>query len=360
MSTTRVIRFADHGRFHRAALRMSVAGALAGLVAHVIALLEPGLGGPAAPLPLALVAGAALHGAAPRETRARGFDLALVVLAASAAAFALAAAGRGHMAPVLGVALFAGALGLLFGRGAPHGGPAGRPFGSAPGGTRGASGARLWLLVAAGAGAALAARFVLGSLAAFEPGPAWMAAALSGGAFGAVAVLGLLPRHLAVAQRVRGEVDELMARARAVLTASERAGDDVTVREAIRGEVARLDEVAGRWRELERQVTSSPEPAALSARIQELDRRIVMAADPVARGQFEQAQSEVAQQLRDVESMWHARERVLARMHHSLAAIERMRTGAVGAEMDTASHALVEAEDIMQSVDGRGDRELGA
>lgn len=245
------------------------------------------------------------------------------------------------MAPALGVALFAGALGLLFGRGA--------------------SGARLWLLVAAGAGAALAARFVLGSLAAFEPGPAPMAAALSGGAFGAVAVLGVLPRHISVTQRVRGEVDQLLARARALLTASERAGDDVTVREAIRGEVARLDEVAGRWRELERQVTSSPEPAALSTRIQELDRRIVAAADPVARGQFEQAQSEVAQQLRDVESMCHARERVLARMHHSLAAIERMRTGAVGAEMDLASHALVEAEDIMQSVDGRrGDSELGA
>ena len=74
----------------------------------------------------------------------------------------------------------------------------------------------------------------------------------------------------------------------------------------------------------------------------------------------EQAQSEVAQQLRDVESMRNARERVLARMHHSLAAIERMRTGAVGAEMDLASHALVEAEDIMHSVDGRRPDELGA
>ncbi len=340
MSTTRVIRFVDHVRFHRAALHMSVAGALAGLVAHVAGLLEPGLGGLASPVPLAIVGGAALHGAVPREARRRGMDLALVVLAASAAAFALTAAGRGHLAPALGVALFAGALGLLFGRGT--------------------SGAQLWLLIAAGAGAALAARFVLGSLAAYEPGPAWMAAALSGGAFGAVAVLGLLPRHIAVAQHARGEVDELMDRARAVLTASEGAGDDVTVRESIRGEVARLDEVAGRWRELDRQVTSSPDPGVLSGRIQELDRRIVVAADPVARGQFEQAQSEVAQQLRDVESMRNARERVLARMHHSLAAIERMRTGAVGAEMDLASHALVEAEDIMHSVDGRRPDELGA
>jgi hypothetical protein len=37
-----------------------------------------------------------------------------------------------------------------------------------------------------------------------------------------------------------------------------------------------------------------------------------------------------------------------------------MRTGAVGAEMDLASHALVEAEDIMHSVDGPRPDELGA
>ncbi|HKE17816.1 MAG TPA: hypothetical protein VKB80_23230 [Kofleriaceae bacterium] len=333
-STTRVLRFAEHGAFHRAALRMSAAGALAGLAAHALAFIEPRLGGLADPLPLAIVAGAALHGAVPRETRARAADLALVVLAASAAAFVLTAARRGHLGPAWGAVLFAAALGLLF--------------------ARGLGGARLWILAASGAGAALVGRFVLGSLNAFEPGPAWLAAGLSGAAFGAVAVLGVLPRHISLGRRVRGEVAEILARARAVMSASDRAGDDAAVREAIRADVARLGEVAGKWQELERQVSSSPEPAALNARIADLDARIAAATDSMARAQFEQARAEVARQLGEVESMRGARERVLARMHHSLAAIERRRLGAVGAEIDVATQALVEAEEIiMHTVDGR-------
>jgi hypothetical protein len=336
--TTRVLRFTDHPGFHRAALRMGAAGALAGLAAHVLALLEPRLGGLADPLPLAIVAGAALHGAAPREARARPSDLALVVLAASAAAFVLSAAQRGHLAAALGGCLFAALLGLLFGRGL--------------------SGARLLMLGAAGAGAVAVGRFVLGALAAAEPGPAWTAAALAGAAFGVVSVVGVLPRHLMLVRRARGEVDKILERARAVLTASEQAGDDATVRDAIRAEVTRLGEVATRYHELARQVASSPSPESLTERLRDLDLRITAASDPVARGQFERAQAEVAEQLREVESMRHAHERVLARMHHSLAAIERRRLGAVGAEIDCATQGLVEAEEIMAgSAPGRESRE---
>ena len=334
MTMTRSVQFADHPGFHRAALSMVAAGGVAGLAANAIALLEPRMGGLAQPLPLALVAGAALYAAVPRETRGRGFDAALVVLGASVAAFGLSAARRGDLAPVLGAGLFAVAIGLLF--------------------ARGLRGWPMVLAAVAGAGAALLARFVLGSLFAVEPGPAWLAAALSGAGFGAVAVLGNLPRHVSLVRRASGEVEEILARARSVLAGSVSAGDEPAVRDAIRAEVTRLGEVAGRWRQLERQVASSPEPELLTARLCDLDRRILATTDPIARGQFEQAQAEVAQQLRDVESMRHARERVLARMHNSLAAIERRRLGAVGAEIDCASQALVEAEEIMLSVGNQG------
>ncbi|HTE52701.1 MAG TPA: hypothetical protein VK698_17735, partial [Kofleriaceae bacterium] len=297
------IQFEDHPSFHRAALHMTVAGALAGLAAHVLTLLEPRLGGLAAPLPLAIVAGAALRGAAPREIRARASDLALVVLGASAAAFALSAPLRGHLAAGWGAALYAGALGLVV--------------------ARGLAGPRRWIAVVAGAGVALLARYVLGSVAAAEPGPAWAAAALAGASFGGVALLGTLARHLVLVRRQTGEVEDLLGRARAALGASERSGDDPVVRDAIRAEVDRLTEVARRWQELERRVSSSPRTDELTARLSDLDRRIMAASDPVARGQFEQAQAEVAQQLRDVESIGNARERVLARMHHTLASIER-------------------------------------
>ena len=118
---TRRISFVDHPRFHRAALHMAVAGGMAGLAAHVTSLLEPRMGGLPAPLPLAVVAGAAVYGAASPETRARGRDLALVVLGAAFAAAALSAVRRGDMAPAWGAAMFAAALGVLVARGTGSG-----------------------------------------------------------------------------------------------------------------------------------------------------------------------------------------------------------------------------------------------
>src|SRR5690606_39906223 len=144
-TTQRALAFDEHPRFHRTALHMAVAGGLMGLAAHVAALLEPRLGGMAAPLPLAAVAGAAAYGAAPPETRARARDLAVVVIGAAIAAAALAAVRRGEMAAAWGGAIFAGALGLLL--------------------ARGLAGRRFWIAAAAGAGAVLAARFVMTALA---------------------------------------------------------------------------------------------------------------------------------------------------------------------------------------------------
>jgi hypothetical protein len=332
-ATMTTIRFEDQGRLRRAALHMIAAGGLAGLAAHAIARLDPRIGGVADALSVAIIAGAALHGAAPRETRAGRADLALVVLGASVAAFALAAARRGHLGPVWSAALFAVALGFLF--------------------ARGLGGARLWVAAAVGAGAALLARLGLAEVAAQEPGPLWVAAGLSGAAFGAIALFGVVPRYITVARGPRGEIEEILARARGVVRESERAQGDPAVRGAIAAEVTRLEDVARRWQQLERQAAGSATTESLTARLDEFDRRIVAATDAVARAQFEQAQAEVAQQLRDLESVASARERVLARMHHSLESIERMRTGAVGSEIDCTSHALVEAEEIMHTVNAR-------
>jgi hypothetical protein len=336
-TTNRSIHFEEHGGFHRAALHMSVAGGMAGLAAHVLSLIEPRLGGAAAALPMAIVAGAALRGAAPAEARSRAGDLPLVVVGASVAGAALTAGARGHLPSWAALAIFAVALGLVI--------------------ARGLRGPRLWAAAAAGAAAALLARFVMGAVAAEDLGPAWMESALAGASFGGVALLGVLARHIVVFRRPAsevGEVDEVLTRARAALAASERAGDEPLVRETIRAEVARLAEVASRWQEMERRVASSPRRDDLIARLSDLDRRILSTNDQLAREQFEKAQGEVAQQLRDLESIDNARERVLARMHHTLAAIERRRLGAAGAEADCASHALIEAEEIMHAVaDGR-------
>jgi hypothetical protein len=330
MTQHKTIAFADHGRFHRTALHMAAAGGLMGLAGHVATLLEPRLGTiaappqwsgvtesvaaafggtPVGPLPLAAVAGAAIYGAAPPETRARARDLAAVVIGAAIAAGALAAVARGDMAAAWGGAIFAGALGLLL--------------------ARGLGGRRFWIAAAGGAAAVLAGRFVMTSLAGAAFGPAWLVAGASGAAFGLVALLGTLPRHLSLADstRERGEAAEILARARA-------AQAEPRVR-------ALLDQLAA----LDRDNAQAPSRDVLEARLTDLERRAQATSDPIARREYEQAREAVAEQLREVEGIGHGRERVLARLHHELAEVERARLSASSAEADVVSRAIVETDD---------------
>ena len=305
-----MIRFLDHPAFHRTAAHMAAAGGLAALAVHVASLLEPRLGGLAAPLPLAAVAGAAVYGAAPAETRAGARDLAVVVIGAAIAAGALAAVRRGEMGAAWGLAVFGAALGVLL--------------------ARGQSGRAFWVAAGAGAGAVLAGRFVLTAVAGASFGPAWLVAAVSGAAFGAVALLGVLPRHVIVRAGGAGAGDEargLLARARAA-----------EAEPRIRG---LLEQLAA----LDRDAESAPAPAVLAARLAELGQRAEATADPIARREYEKAAAAVAAQLREVEGIAHGRERVLARMHSELAEVERARLSAASSEADVVSRALVEAED---------------
>jgi len=313
-------------------MHMAVAGGLAALAAHVVTLLEPRLGGVTSPLPLAVVAGAAVYGAADPETRSRARDLAIVVFGTAFAAAALAAVSRGDMGWAWGGAIFAGALGLLF--------------------ARGQSGQRFWVAAGAGAAAALAARFVMTQFADASFGPTWLVAGATGVSFGVVALLGTLPRHLHWAQRAGqvGEAQEILARAQAVADHCAR-GEDTALRDAVGIEVDRLRDVAGKLGELERQAAASPSADELDTRIAELSRRIDAASDAMAKTQFERAREAVEAQRTEVASIAVGRERILARMHHALATIERMRLSAVGAEIDGASQAMLEAEEAQRQVD---------
>jgi hypothetical protein len=303
------IEFVAHARFHRTALHMAVAGGMAGLAAHVAALLDPRIGATAAPLPLAVVAGAACYGAAAPETRARARDLAVVVLGAAFAAGALAAVVRGEMAPAWGAALFSAALGLLV--------------------ARGATGRRFWITAAAGAAAALAGRFVLTSLSGADFGPAWLVATGAGAAFGAVALLGTLPRHLQLTQVTRAQADsaEVLGRARTAAQSEPR----------VRVLLEQLDD-------LERQGAGTPPLPLLRERIADLEARASATDDDLARAEYEKAIAAVTEQLADVESIARGRERVIARLHRELEETSRSKLAAASAEVDATSQALLEAD----------------
>jgi hypothetical protein len=290
---------------------MAVAGGLAGLAAHVTSLLEPRLGGLGAPLPLAVVAGAAVYGAAAPETRARARDLALVVLGAAFAAAAMSAVRRGDMSAPWGVAMFAAALGVLVARGT-------------------GTGKRFWIAAAAGAAGALAGRFVLSALAGLSFGPPWLVAAFAGTAFGAVALLGTLPRHLRLERVAAQPADtaDLLARARQMAGAEPK----------IAALLEQLDDLG-------RQAAAAPAQSDLEARLAQLDGRVEATSDDLARAEYAKAHAAVAEQLADVQAIATGRERIVARLHRELEETSRTRLAVTSAEVDATSQALLETEE---------------
>ena len=347
MSTS--IRFREHEEFHRAALHMAVAGAGAGLAAHVAGLLFPAAAGLGGPIALALIAGAAAYGAAPPARRIHLREILVVVLGIAAGAAALKLFAKTGPEPSLGAAVFALAFGALIARYL---------------GVR-----RFVVTLASAAGAALLARFVLTSFVgapAFATLPAWVTATISGAAFALVGVLGLLPRHLdlrhdrvgeawgAAKDRLTGELGELTGRAMMVWNKVDQTLEpDAAARKAIEDSVLRLFEVARKWQSVEAE--SAPVPAEkLVARMDEIEAKIARTEDPVARGQYERARAALSEQLRYVNEIATSRERVVARMHHYLAAMERLRFAVINHRSADASRLSTEVQPILDDLESLG------
>lgn len=212
--------------------------------------------------------------------------------------------------------------------------------------------------------------------------PAWITTTIAGGAFGIVSVMALLPRHVHVVhdeiagtyqqleRTLTGEVHELVVRGHALWSdATANWRGDRASHAALREAVLRLFTVARRWRAVEEagaQVTAQ----ALVTRMEALDARVAIIEDDVARARYLRARESLAEQLLDLKEIELSRERILAQMHSYLAAMERLRVAAIrlastdasheavqvqplledlvalGADMDTCSEALVEAERV--------------
>lgn len=342
------LTFRDHEEFHRAAGHMAVAGALAGLAAHVAGLAAADFGPVWGAWGLAAAAGAAGFAAADPRTRTqvRG-------LFTCAGLAAVAGAGQvlmgGHDPRLSHGLLFALPVALLL--------------------ARGLTGRRFLAGLVVGFLATLIARYVLikvataPELAALPP---WLVAAAGGAGFAFTLVLALLPRHVDVVvdriadarERVRpalsGEVAELADRAQAVWekVSGTLAADD-PVRRAIEDSVVRLYEVAGRWQSVESDGARTPADA-LVERMTQIDSKIAGTTDEVAREQYEQARAALAEQLRYLKEIGTSRERVVARMHHYLAAMERLRFAVINHRSHDASRLSTEVQPILDDL-----RDLG-
>jgi hypothetical protein len=307
------IRFADHSSFQRAAAGMVGGALLFGAALHPVTPLAPLAGGI-----LGIAAGAAIgHGRAVWRIAIAAAALVPLVLSAS------------HW-PLLAVA--AALVALAVGVGGPRG-------------LRGVFGAML------GATVVLVAMWCavrIGHAQKTSQWPPLVTTAIAAAAMGIVGALALLPRHVRVAfDPVRAavkrlptgldaEVSGLCGRAAAIWhTAQDRIADDAG-RALVRDGVLTTLEVAARSAEVK---LNGPSEAELAQRIADLDQRIAAATDGEVKAQYQAARTAVGDQQRYREHIHKNRERLVARMHNHVAALEKFELAATGLEAARAASA---------------------
>jgi hypothetical protein len=342
------IRFGDHASFHRAAAGMALGSLLAGIALHFItgsSNTAPLFGGL-----IGLAAGAAWGYGRPIWR----------VLAAGLAAIPLLAMALQWPA----LAICAAAIGL----------------GLAVGGKAGATGLRGALAVGAAIGVLLLAMWCslrIDTARETQGWPGWWIDGVAAAAMGIVGALAVLPRHLvlatdavAAAQRrlpavLDPEMRQLCERAIGIWgSAKERLTDGDPGRELVRDGVLKTLEVAVKSAGVR---PIGPSEEELAARMADLDQRIAAATDAEVKAQYTSARAALEDQRRYREHIANGRERLVARMHNHIAALEKFQlaaTGLVAARAATSGAPAVKqleelSSDVAASGEALAELELG-
>ncbi|HUQ05568.1 MAG TPA: hypothetical protein VM261_23860 [Kofleriaceae bacterium] len=318
MSTA--LRFVDHPAFHRSFLAVALGAAAGGAAMTAI-------GGVAAP---ALVGGTvgALAGLSWAEAPRSAFRIGMRLVVA-AAGLALVMAGFA----LAGVALAVG-LGLALGS------------------TR----RRAPVVVVAGAVAGFwaawaASRVMMAQETASLAVP--LTGMLAGASVGLAASLAIATRHvMLVADPVHaayralpamsGEARDLVERGKKIWDGSEgiALGDDN--KELVKDGVLRLFGVAARL-----QAAPVLDGAEVDRRVGELDQRIEACTDTVAREQYTEARAALLDQRRYIDRVGAARERIVARMHHCVATLEKFKMACAQLDATAAAREAADARNAM-------------
>jgi hypothetical protein len=170
--------------------------------------------------------------------------------------------------------------------------------------------------------------------------PAWWLDGLAAAAMGMVAMLAVLPRHLALVSdpvaaalkrlppALDPEVQKLCRRSVEIWGgAKERLADGDPGRDLVRDGVLKTLEVAVKSAGV-RAIGASDEE--LAARMADLDQRIAAATDAEVRAQYTAARAALEDQRRYREHIANGRERLVARMHNHVAALEKFQLAATG------------------------------
>lgn len=326
------IRFADHPSFHRAALGMTAGALLSALALYWLTPMAPLAGGI-----LGIALGAAFAHRKPiwRLVAAAG---ALVPLFAMAPTWAMLAAVAAVVS--LGIAV---------------------------GGPRGARGLIGVLLGAITVLVGMWCALKIGHAKQTATWPALVTTLTAATAMGLVGVLAMLPRHIEVGfdpvraavrklpLSIDGEVKSLCERAVAIWISSKPRLDDAGKRLVSDGVVKTL-EVAGKSADVK---PTGPSEEELGNRMRDLDQRIAAATDSEVKTQYQAARSALTDQQRYRDHIKQNRERLVARMHNHVAALEKFQLAATGLEAARAASAgataVKQLEELSHDVTASGE-----
>ncbi len=200
--------------------------------------------------------------------------------------------------------------------------------------------------------------------------------ATAAAAMGVVGSLAMLPRHLQVVldpvqaalkklpAGLDAEVRGLCARSAAIWTTAQDQITDQAGRDLVRDGVLKTLEVAARSASVK---VTGPSEAELAQRMTDLDQRIAAATDGEVKAQYQAARAAQGDQQRYRDHIRQGRERLVARMHNHVAALEKFELAATGLEAARAASAgstmvtQLEAlsHDVAASGDALAELELG-
>ena len=197
--------------------------------------------------------------------------------------------------------------------------------------------------------------------------PAWLLAGISAAAMGMVGAFAMIPRHLKmssdpVSAAVRGlpagldpEVKALCERSLAIWKTAKEELADESGKNLICDGVLKTLEVGAKSAEVK---VSGPTDAELARRMSELDGKIAATNDPEAKAQYQAARAALDDQHRYREHISKGKERLVARMHNHVAALEKFQLAATG--LDAARHTanstnMQQLEELSSNVAASGE-----
>ena len=179
---------------------------------------------------------------------------------------------------------------------------------------------------------------------------------VAAGAMGIVGVLAMLPRHLELisdpirvaVSRLPAELDSevrsLCGRAVEIWNATKaKHGESGANVALVRDGVLKALEVAAKSTEIGAQRTAGTSDDELARRIAELDTRIAATTDSEIESQYRAARTALADQQRYRDGIRKSRERLVARLHNHVAALEKFQLAAENASELTNSNAELDA-----------------